>query len=262
MNKLLILVCTVLICSLSYAQQNFMSEKTKVREQNYNNEYSRYWLNDYACDTLLLEDDTPVYLLRTPIRYIDGYTGLFASVKSIYDCEVLFSKHLVLGDRGYYMTWRLKDKKLYLEKVWWDRIEMYGINKDGEMGPWKGPDVSPEEIKRRVEQLTLRKFDEEGLLFADWVTDRILIAKYHPYQLAKDATRVLTQPLNKVLLNQTDTYFSKIENVDKNRDEVSILNRKQKIFALDFIKGKLREIHECTNISQEQLLKELHEKGK
>lgn len=259
MNKLFITICCVLITTLGYSQQVSVTEKTIAREDFYNKEYADYWRVDDSCDTLLLEDGTPALLLRTPIRYIDGYTGLFRTHESIYDCEVLFTEHSGLGARGYFMTWRLKDKKIYLEKVWWNRIELFEADNDGNLKPRRGPDVSPEEIKKRVELLTSRKFNEEGLLFADWVTDRVFITKYHPYRRTKESLDMLIQPLDEILSN-SNTYLSKTAGVDKMCEEVSIFNRTQKIFALDFIKGELRQIYEYVNISQGQLLNDLDEK--
>lgn len=244
-----------------YAQQSFVTEKTKAREQLYSEEYANYWRYDDSCDTLLLEDGTPVLLLRTPIRYIEGYTGLFRTIsKNIFDVEALITNHSGLGARGYFMTWRLKDKKLYLEKVCWNRLEWLDWNNNLE--PKSGPDVSPEEIKRRVEQLTSRKFNEEGLLFADWVTDRILIVKHHPFQLMKEKSRYMSQSLEEVRINQFENQlFGGARRGEKDKKALE-LNRSQKIFALDFMRGCLRDIHECININHEQLLNELHDKDK
>lgn len=112
MHKILIAFYCVLIAMSSYAQQSFVTEETKAREQLYSEEYANHWRYDDFCDTLLLEDGTPVLLLRTPIRYIEGYTGLFrTSSKTFFDLEALITNHSGLGGRGYFMTWRLKDKK-------------------------------------------------------------------------------------------------------------------------------------------------------
>lgn len=261
MHKILIAFYCVLIAMSGYAQQSFVTEETKAREQLYSEEYANYWHYDDSCDTLLLEDDTPVLLLRTPIRYIEGYTGLFrTNSKNIFDIEALITNHSGLGARGYFMTWRLKDKKLYLEKVCWNRLEWLDWNNNLE--PKSGPDVSPEEIKRRVEQLTSRKFNEEGLLFADWVTDRILIVKHHPFQLMKEKSRYMSQSLEEVRINQFESQlFKGAKRGEKDRKALQ-LNRSQKIFALDFMRGCLRDIHECININHEQLLNELHDKDK
>lgn len=261
MQKLLITLLCMIINFLCYAQ-DFESEKTKAREKFYNEMYKHYWLIDDFCDTLLLEDGTHAFIYRTPIRHKKGYTGLFSTAKSLYDCEVIFTNHSGPGSRGYLITWRLKDKKLYLEKVWWNRLEFLDADENGELQPRKGPDVSPEEIRRRVEQLTSRKFNEEGLMFADWVVDRILIAKDDPNKRDKERNRLLWQSLDEILLNQSHTYLSKLAGSDKVRDDVTILQRKQKIFALDFMSGWLKEIHECTSINQKQLLNELQNKGK
>lgn len=252
MKKLFLIACCLQITTVCCAQ-NFVTEITEKREQQYSQEYANYWRYDEVCDTLLLEDGTPVLLLRTPIRYLKGYTELFCTYgKTIFDFETVIANHSGLGARGYFMTWRLKDKNLYLEKVWWTRLEWYDLNIDGLR---LGPDVSQEEIKKRVELLTSRKFDEDGLLFADWVTDRILVVKYHPYRLTKEKRAYIDRPLT--AFSQSKAYLSKVADTDI-RDDSFVLHRSQKIFALDFMQGKLRNIYECTNINQEQMLNDLH----
>lgn len=84
MHKILIAFYCVLIAMSGYAQQSFVTEETKAREQLYSEEYANYWRYDDFCDTLLLEDDTPVLLLRTPIRYIEGYRVYFVPIVKIF----------------------------------------------------------------------------------------------------------------------------------------------------------------------------------
>lgn len=260
MKRLFVITYFALLTVLCSAQV-FVTEDTKTRENSYNKAYENFWRFDDLCnaDTLLLEDNTPVLLLRTPIRYMDGYTGLFPPQES----KFVFTEHSGLGARGYLMTWRLKDKKLYLEKVWWDRREdAETAAKDGHK-PEKGTDVLLKEIKDRVEQLTSRKFNKEGLLFADWVTERVIVVKHHPFQRVKQTIGVLSQTLDKVLLTQSDVHLSQAaDNKQEVSKEVVALNQSQKIFALDFINGELRKIYKCVNIGEEQLLDDLHEKDK
>ena len=108
--KSFILVTTLLFVSYT-CQAQFITQETKKRELQYKQEYEKYWCDDVICDTLFLEDNTPVFLSRTPMRYIAGYTGLFKSAKSIYDSEVLYTVHSYLGDYGYKINWRIKDSK-------------------------------------------------------------------------------------------------------------------------------------------------------
>lgn len=258
MKKLFLTIYCSLMAILCFAQ-DFVTERTKKLEQLYSEEYAKYWCYDDICDTLLLEDGSSALLLRTPIRYIDGYVGLFYTGGKLFDCEALITNHSGLGARGYSMIWRLKDMKLYLEKVCWSRLEWFDW--DNNFEPRLGPDVALEEIKRRVEQLTSRKFNEEGLLFADWVTDRILIVKYYPYRLVKEKNSYTSQSLDEIFTNHSKAYLSKVVGADTH-DDSFVLHRSQKIFALDFMRGELRNIYECVNVSHGQLLKDLHDKVK
>lgn len=72
----------------------------------------------------------------------------------------------------------------------------------------------------------------------------------------------MSQSLEEVRINQFENQlFEGARRGEKDKKALE-LNRSQKIFALDFMRGCLRDIHECININHEQLLNELHDKDK
>lgn len=90
-KKVVFLFVIVLLCSSYDVLAQSITEISQKREARYGVEYANYWRNDEVCDTLFLEDGTFSFLLRTPIRYIPGYTALFKEADNLYDSEVVFT---------------------------------------------------------------------------------------------------------------------------------------------------------------------------
>lgn len=217
-----IIAFILIFLAVSALSAQVITQHTKNREAAYNREYANYWQHDEFCDTLYMEDGTATFLLRTPIRYLKGFTGLFNHVVLGKEAEgeVLMTEFpFLLGDRGYHIVWRIKEQKLYVDHVVWKQLEMCLVE-DGIEKVIKGRSTTPEEIKIRLETLTGKKFNEDGLMLADWVTDAIRIVKYHPH----------------FLNHRTDSHSAQF------------LERNQQTVELGFNKGELRSV--CQIIPQ------------
>lgn len=221
----------LLLCSSYDVLAQNVTENSQKREVQYGVEYTNYWRHDAVCDTLFLEDGTFSFLLRTPIRYIPGYTALFKEADNLYDSEVVFTTSSDLGNYGYTISWQMKDRKLYVARIYWNQIEITGPDRNGVVGAWKGAYVAPTEIRRRFEKLTGRKFNEDGLMLANWVTDAIKVVKYHPYM-----------PLNK-----------------KQSHYRQFLERHQRTMELGLNKGELWEVNEIVPKKIDSLSSPFHE---
>ena len=135
-------------------------------------------------DTLIVEGK--VYLLKTSfIKFFDGFNKLFKQNEAwIGDLPVT---------KGYTITWIVIKGNLYLDHVQPANWSAYGGTKS-EPKPHnilKDP-VSKEEIETRIELLTGRKFNSEGLLVADWVTGEIKADANGHYKTWLDSSQYIS----------------------------------------------------------------------
>lgn len=121
---------------------------------------------DIDRDTLIV--DGKIYLIKYSfIKYFDGYRKLFK------DNEVVIMA--IPFTKGYIATWIVKKGILYFDHMipaYW--TEYGAAEKPGGKHPLLSSTFVPlVEIQRRLEELTGRKFNSEGLLKADWVTGEV-----------------------------------------------------------------------------------------
>jgi len=111
-------------------------------------------------------DNKDVLLENSPMLFFPDYNKLFN-----YSTEVVI---LITGggrEKGYSVNFIVKDSILYLKRVTPKGTDFVGFNADKkDTTRVYAIKVSKEEIKARVEKMTGRKFDENGLLQADWVS--------------------------------------------------------------------------------------------
>ena len=98
-------------------------------------------------DTIFFEDGTKFTSARSLLSSFEGYRDLLRNYENL---------SMYLLGKGYWNNWIEKEGKIYLERT------VFSIA--GEMLP------SPEEWQEMLEALTGEKFNEEGLLPANWLT--------------------------------------------------------------------------------------------
>lgn len=164
----------ILFFSIGVSAQNLTEDTEAYYEKILSNNDN---LTDEPCDTLLSEKSEIYFLRRSPIQSFKRYTALFKDSKEV----LVYMLPSSLGFKGYNLTWKIKNNKLYLYDISWKRYDIYKEKKNGEFKMIKGKEVSYKKAKKRLEKLTGRKFNKEGLLLADWITDTISVFKYQPY---------------------------------------------------------------------------------
>ena len=103
-------------------------------------------------DTIRFEDGSTFLSIRTLLSGLEGYCDLLWSNVS---SEVLANR-IMGGGIGYRNNWVEKEGQLYLEK----NLSRFPV----------GTHFSAEEWQEILEELTGEKFNEEGLLPANWLT--------------------------------------------------------------------------------------------
>lgn len=171
---------------------------------------------DYIGDTLVIENKDVFFFKHTPLIVFDGYAKLFTA-----EDGVLIPKEV--GAKGYDCKWIVKQGELYLSNVSFGGIEdgigYFTIEKDKSGKPVEKTVYLPHDPRQRIEKLTDRKFDENYLLKADWVSGRIGV----------------------FTMQQALSPYSDEEKNSRHRDSVFNFQRE---FQLYFDKGKLWKVQE------------------
>jgi len=113
-------------------------------------------------DTLSI-DNKDIILEESPMLYFGDYRELFNS-----RTEVFIAITGLGNEKGYSVNFIVKDSVLYLRRVTPKGTDVVLYRKNDTTGFYMKK-VSQEEIKVRVEKMTGRKFDKNGLLKADWI---------------------------------------------------------------------------------------------
>lgn len=230
MKKFIILL--IIFSTTNISAQNITESTETLYEEIFHNNNR---LTDEPCDTLIIENGDIYYFARSPIQQFKGYTALFKHNKEV----MVYFVPISLGAKGYRLTWIIKNKKLYISNISWVRHEYHERTKKGEFKLRKGKFVSYKKVKKRLEKLTGKKFDKEGLLWADWVTDTARVLKYQPF--VKFSLPRKTYYKEKIFLENNQTEYimeikkGEIIRFDKNENIKNI----HKPYSEDYLKNKL-----------------------
>ena len=192
-----ILVALFISVTLSIALCQSIDVEKRTRDAIYSN-LNTY--HDTLCDTLLLEDGNMFFFKMTPFVFFDGYSKLFNNDEGGM-VNIMFN-----GSKGLTCKWIIKNNELYLKDYTF--IGGYFTMVKDEKGNLVEKTVElpgKNEQKKRIEVLTNRKFNEEGLLKADWMSGSFGILKLQPFN----------QPY-------TETFGSRADSLSKYQEEFII----------------------------------------
>jgi hypothetical protein len=157
--------------------------------------------HDELCDTLLLEDGNMFFFKMTPFVFFDGYSNLFSNEEG---GLVNIMWH---GSKSFTCKWVIKNNELYLKDYTFIG-GYFTMVKDKKGNLVEKTVVLPgkNEQKKRIEALTNRKFNEEGLLKADWMSGFFGILKLQPFNP----------------LRSSETFLSRLDSLRKYQEEFII----------------------------------------
>jgi hypothetical protein len=178
MKKYILVVLSILITPIALCQQIDVEKRTRDAIYSNLNGY-----HDTLCDTLLLEDGNMFFFKVTPFVFFDGYSNLFSNDEGGM-VNIMFN-----GSKGFTCKWVIKNNQLYLK----DYTFVGGYftmvkDKNGNLVEKIVELPGKNEQKKRIEALTNRKFNEEGLLTADWMSGTFGIFKLQPFNLPYSKT--------------------------------------------------------------------------
>ena len=173
MKKQILLLLFTLITSVALCQQLEMEKRTRDAIYSNLNGY-----HDELCDTLLLEDGNMFFFRMTPFVFFDGYSNLFSNEEG---GLVNIMWH---GSKSFTCKWIIKNNELYLKDYTFiGGYFMMTKDKNGNLVEKTVVLPGKNEQKKRIEALTNRKFNEEGLLKADWMSGSFGLLKMQPFNL-------------------------------------------------------------------------------
>ncbi|MFA6701799.1 MAG: hypothetical protein WCS06_03920 [Dysgonamonadaceae bacterium] len=185
MKKHFLLLLFTLITPIALCQ--YIDVEKRTRDAIYRNLNSYH---DTLCDTLLLEDGNMFFFRMTPFVFFDGYSKLFSNDEGG-SVNIMFN-----GSKGFTCKWIIKNNELYLK----DYTFVGGYftmvkDKKGKLVEKTVVLPGKMEQRKRIESLTNRKFNEEGLLKADWMSGAFGILKLQPFN----------QPYSESFLSRLDS---------------------------------------------------------